>query len=798
MRLGLLLLLIVTTGLLYAQTQTYHRARIHLNGQDIRALAALGLETDHGDYAPYKHLINDFSTRELAAVAAAGFTYDILIEDVISYYQNPRPQAEPRGGSDCAALQEPTFRYSVPSNFRLGDMAGFYRYQEMLDILDSMRLLYPNLISARALIGEFLTHQGQPLQWVRISSQPDTDVDNKPEILYTSLHHAREPNSLTQNIFFMWYLLENYATDPQVKFLVDHAELYFIPCINPDGYIFNETIDPEGGGLWRKNRRDNEDGSFGVDLNRNYGFEWGYDDQGSSPDPSRQTYRGPGPFSEPETQAVRDFCEAHEFVVALNYHTYGNLLIYPWGFSDTPTQDAPSFNALATAMTTYNAYTAGTGTETVGYVVNGDSDDWMYGENRTKPSILSMTPEVGSRASGFWPSIEEIIPNCMAAMDLNLIAANTPFVGVVGLDEPGQREIDRQTNEIVIQLQRYGLQDAPVTVSMSCVQEEFLQLSTLSKTLNLAANERRTERFPISFQAANIPPNTLLDFVITIDNGNFVRRDTIRRSYSGLLGTVQWADDFANLNNWVLEGGEEAWQVTDEDFVSPGTSLTDSPYSEYPNSAASFLRLAEPITVGEAEIYLLEFYAKWDIERGYDYVQLLFRVNDGAYIPACGRYTVLGTEDQAYEEPLWDGASDWVRERIDLTPYLQAGDELSFAFLLISDNFVTGDGYYVDDLELIQEVANPVSTTEPGDPILPIQVSPNPVYNGESIHLRFADQAAARGSWQLFHPSGKLMRAGQMEPGRAIPTENIPSGTYLLQLQAHGYQTITKKIIILK
>ena len=115
---------------------------------------------------------------------------------------------------------------------------------------------------------------------MKISDNPNTD-EPEPEVLYTALHHAREPESLSQLIYYMWYVLENYATDPEVQALVDNTEMYFAPCINPDGYLYNEQTDPNGGGLWRKNRRDNLDGEFGVDLNRNYDFSWGYDDTGS-------------------------------------------------------------------------------------------------------------------------------------------------------------------------------------------------------------------------------------------------------------------------------------------------------------------------------------------------------------------------------------------------------------------------------------------------------------------------------------------------------------------------------------
>ena len=144
----------------------------------------------------------------------------------------------------------------------------------------------------------------------------------------------------------MWYLLENYETDEEIQRIVDHTELYFVPVINPDGYAYNESTNPNGGGMWRKNRRNNGNGSYGVDLNRNYGYFWGLNDEGSSPYPRKNTYRGPEAFSEPAIQNMRDFCNEHEFRIALNYHSYSNLLFSPWGYTSTPPPDNECITGL--------------------------------------------------------------------------------------------------------------------------------------------------------------------------------------------------------------------------------------------------------------------------------------------------------------------------------------------------------------------------------------------------------------------------------------------------------------------
>ena len=184
----------------------------------------------------------------------------------------------------------------------------------MLDELDDMYLQYPNLISERVDIKDpnytnsphiHETYEGRFLQLVKISDYPETDEDEEPQILYTALHHAREPGSMQQLIYFMWYLLENYDSNESIKQIIDNSELYFVPCVNPDGYIYNETSEPSGGGMWRKNRRDNH----GVDNNRNYSYidnngNEVWNTSGTSSSPNGNTYAGDEPFSEAENRAV--------------------------------------------------------------------------------------------------------------------------------------------------------------------------------------------------------------------------------------------------------------------------------------------------------------------------------------------------------------------------------------------------------------------------------------------------------------------------------------------------------------
>ncbi len=157
----------------------------------------------------------------------------------------------------------------------------------------------------------------------------------------------------------MWYLLENYATDPEIQSVVDNTELYFVPVVNPDGYLYNEKTDPNGGGFWRKNRKNGN----GVDNNRNYNYHINGDPNngswsgpGSSSDPNSQVYHGPSAFSEVENQAMKWFVEQHDFVMAFNNHTSGQLLYYPFAYADVATPDEDLLQGITTELVSRNGY----------------------------------------------------------------------------------------------------------------------------------------------------------------------------------------------------------------------------------------------------------------------------------------------------------------------------------------------------------------------------------------------------------------------------------------------------------
>ncbi len=330
-----------------------------------------------------------------------------------------------------------------PATAALDANLGLYHtYAEMETVLTTLEANYPDLADLDVM-GTSI--EGRNIYVLRISDNVTLN-EGEPEVLIMANHHAREIMTVDVTLRFAVYLLENYGTDPVITDLIDNRDIYIAPMINPDGHVYVEqhhTGDSDY--WWRKNRRDNGDGFYGVDLNRNYGYEWGYNNIGSSPSTSSEVYRGTGPFSEPETQAVRDFTNNHRFTMWLSYHSYGELLLYPWGYAALYTADHPVFLALGDTLVSSNGYFAGNTAMGAIYETNGDSDDWGYGDTSGRDPVFAFTPEINSSGQGgFGPDDTWIQPTFDLLLPMNILVlqfADNPY-RVVGPNRPTLYAID--------------------------------------------------------------------------------------------------------------------------------------------------------------------------------------------------------------------------------------------------------------------------------------------------------------------------------------------------------------------
>ncbi len=401
--------------------------------------------------------IEIYATQEEAAqIKNAGFALEVVHEDVIAFYQS-------------RMVDKP--------------MGNFKTLQEIYDMLDLYISIYPDLISPRVNIGT--TYEGRDIWAVRISDNPTVDED-EPNILYTACIHAREVITPEILLNFIDHLLINYTTDPDIQEIIDETQLWLIPVVNPDGYAYNETTWPSGGGTWRKNRSMNSDGTRGVDLNRNYSFRWGYDNVGSSSLPSSFNYRGVAPFSEEETQAIRDLSLSYHFAASLYFHSKGELFMYPWGYTNNAADDNDIFQAFGDTVWNYNYYSPGA-IYTCLYPVNGGACDWHYGEQSEKKKTIAFINEVGTSIDGHWPSaaripvlVEENLETCL------LIARNAGnFLKVFNPSSPQLQlsaEVSPESYSVIWE------QYDPYNPAVSFELDEMSDYLTLTDTQSLMTN----------------------------------------------------------------------------------------------------------------------------------------------------------------------------------------------------------------------------------------------------------------------------------------------------------------------
>lgn len=709
------LILPIVVSLGFSQKQNYSKVRIYVNGpNDFQKLIELGLDLDC--QLDRKNLDRPelwVSHEELENIRDVGFNYEVLIEDWDNYYKEKIL---------IDKVDEKYFKEKYGINgFGFGSMGGFYTFAEVVAHLDSMRLLYPNLISTKVPIGYSI--ENRPLWMVKISDNPDTN-ENEPQVLYTALHHAREPQGMMVLIYYMYYLLEKYGIDPEVTYLVNNREIYFIPVVNPDGYEYNRTINPAGGGMWRKNRRNNGGGTYGVDLNRNYGpyAYWDAPNGGSSTNPSHNTYRGTSPFSEPETDAIREFLSLKGIKACLNYHTYSNLLIYPYGALNRETPDSLIYREFARDMTAFNGYVYGTDQQTVGYTTRGNSDDYMYdGEPvSVRPKIFAMTPEVGSSSDGFWPPPSRIFPLAIENLRPNLyytwIVGEYPTINSVEIIKNGGFINKGDTISIIIELKNKGLENAynvglnfqSLSPYVTILGDNILLIDTI-----LARSVKSNLNNPLIAKISNTAPNgTKAKIAIDISlNGIVLIKDTL----SFIIGqpTTLFTDDFEfGTSNWTLMN---QWGLTTSNYHSPAYSVTESPTGNYPSNANTYITLSNSIDLSQSVSAVLEFWTKWDIEPSWDFAQVKISTNNGAsWIPLSGKYTKKGSGKgaQPANEPGYDGTqSTWVKEEIDLTPFV--GHSVKLRFHFASDGYIERDGWYIDDIVVrsYQTSAGIISTT---------------------------------------------------------------------------------------
>lgn len=349
----------------------------------------------------------------LGALGEAGLAVEVLIPDLQAHADarwarvQGRERLERRRELDQP--NQPNQRGGSPH-----DDAWFANYKQLSEIrayVDGLAAARPDLASI-ADVGD--TVQGRDIRSITITGpdQPGNAAADRPIILWNGCQHAREWISPMTVTYLASRLIADYDTDPAVKQMVDSVRFVIVPVSNPDGYLYSWSSER----YWRKNRRANSFSSFGVDLNRNWGYEWG--GAGTSGDTNSDIYRGPSAFSEPETRSLRDLALSmgDDLAAHIDYHSYSQLILWPFGYASnliTPEPDRTFFDDLATDMSDLILSSSGVYYDPIQswmlYPAAGTAVDWFYGTAGAKSLTIELRPDEND-FGGFDPDPSEILP----------------------------------------------------------------------------------------------------------------------------------------------------------------------------------------------------------------------------------------------------------------------------------------------------------------------------------------------------------------------------------------------------
>lgn len=764
-----------------------------------------------------------------ARLRGLGAVLEVLDDDVEGHYAAraqaglaARPRSEP-ARVRSAVRPDGVFRIEALPAFGSGSMGGYWTLAEVKMKLDSLVAADTRDLVADKLDTLGWTLQSRPIWGLKIGKRV-SGPDTRPVVFFNALTHAREPEGMQAVFWYVDDLLAKYDTDPFAKYLLDQRVIYICPVVNPDGYELNRSRYPGGGGMHRKNVRDVDgDGlvdyqTDGVDLNRNYGFMWGYDDVGSSPTPTNVAYRGSSGFSEPETQVQRDIVTALQPVTCVTFHTYSNLFIHPWSYVNQATRDSMAYYEWDDEATLGSGYLSGLPARTL-YPVNGDLDDWCYGDTLSKPRVITWTPELGTANDGFWPPPVRIVP--LAQENLRKCYLVTAIAGPwVRVERSSVLEGTLDAGNLAhlaVRARNRGLAATPAnllaTLSPLDAGVEVFPGGTTAHYPTLApltsADASAGETFIIAAEDS-VTPGRLVRFEVAFTaDGGFFSRDTVEL----LVGrpTVVMVEPFDATTLWTWSGG---WSLVSNDPGHPSRYMTDSPLGAYGNSSNLRLIYKGRLDLSAGVHAYALFDARWFFEPAFDGTVFEASLDSAYWVAVPGRATVPGYYlPQPIGAPLYQGSRMlWQTERLDLSSFAGPGGNLvRLRLRTVSDVGTNYDGFSFDSLRVLlydpaQQPAPAAVGPAAGDALELAVPAPNPARS--QARLAFSLPRAGAVRLEVFDLAGRRVRTlaqGHYAAGRYALAWDlrddagraVAPGVYLARLQG-GSGERTRRLVVLR
>lgn len=704
----------------------------------------------------------EIGEEDLIKLKASRFKHQVLIEDVGAYLERRnKPYFEGRKNGTINIDGTPTKKGAAngrvafeqpgglldniiftPSAFQVhATLGGYYSYAQMATAVANLF----NTYSPLGLVDTFhigTTVEGRIIYAVKISDNVTTDDTNEPEVFFQGVQHAREAIGGSSMIFLMQYLCQAYTTgDTRIINLVNNREIFIVPFMNPDGWEYNRSTNPNGGGGWRKNRKiirtTPSPTQYGVDLNRNWNVDWaqcsgaigGTSCGSGSNTTSNDTYWGTAPFSEPETQAVRNFIRKHHIVVANDQHSVGPYYSLPYGrpaLHNAPDTlllaDQQWYTHIPALMGKYNGMRAGNSVQALGYEVAGGVKDWFFeGDIGTglgsgvKTKIYGMTGEGGYRdlSSTFWPPAAEIVTLCkgMAYQDIQMIYSAGSYVDIQDMSDIA---VTATSGTFDFKIKRIGLQNQPVTVTAIALAN--IGYIGAPVTVNSLPNYYDTYTGSVNYHLpANISNGQRIRFVWKVETGGQVFYDTIVKFFNPVQLLYDNMEGANVSTNWSVSSG---WTYVADSGYNGTKALHESPNTAYPANSTRTAQYTGTLNLSNAGSAYITFWVKHRAENFHDKLQVQVSPNGSTWTNVRGKTTVEepGTLEGSTinGQPALTGIKDdWEKEVYNISQFA-GSSALRLRFVFTSDGassfWAAQDaGFFIDELKVIKSTL-PVST----------------------------------------------------------------------------------------
>ena len=646
------------------------------------------------------------------------------------------------------------------------DFGYFFTYYEMRDTILHLAQNYPGIVRIDSSMMSFHNH---PLYCVKISDNPGT-TENEPQIFINGATHAREPMGTHTCVVFATQLCRNYGVDSMSTWLVNNREIYIVPVMNPDGYIYNS----DSGGTssnWRKNRNNTSPRTGpGVDVNRNYGYKWGYDNNGSSPTPSSETYRGPSRFSEPETQVIRDLEAAHKFRTCMDFHTYGQYNLCNYGYTNHYANDSLPYIEMGDTLMANNGYSATGPIIRVLYATNGGSTEWEGGDTLQGTKFYTYAWSTEEGTTDFWYG-----------------ASNPSYVDAeVALNIPNCFYLTRMAGV-------------------------WLDTIAGGRVINDTASGNHTGQLDPG-ETANIWFRITNRCVHPLDTAKTVT--AVLRSSDTMVQVLTPSANFLNINprRGQSNNGASQFQLLCNPNATPGTVVNLRLEVTYSDDNVQLMQpLNYRLVVGNAPVVAHDVGCTRIIApRG--------TIDSGTVVaPACSVYN-YGSSTESYSVRMRIGAG--YNETASVTGHL-SGTRVYVTFpswtvspvgtiAVTCSTELSPDLAPVNDAKRDSVRVQSLTGVSQGESALPTAfvlhpAQPNPV--GEQTVIRYDLAAPARARIEVYDAKGELVReltAARREPGRYqvawnrrdVRDQRVAPGVYFCRMQAGGFQSTLKLLLV--